>query len=551
MGSDLTCLARRASTHLDRWKMVPRSSPSSRLHQPADQKEPAMPDPRVAILGLMLESNRWSRPAGDEDFKSVCWLEGDAILKEARAATPGMPMEAAAFVKAMDATGPWQPVPILVASSFPAGPIEQATFERALAIMLDGLEAAQPLDAVYICNHGAMTATHTFDPDGEIVTRVREAVGPKTRIVMTLDLHANLSDRMVTACDLVVGYRTNPHVDMIERGEEAAFGLRRILLGQADPKTVLVRLPLTPASVNLLTNAGPYGELIDYGQKRQAEHSGGILNVSIFGGFVFSDTPKNGVAMVVTARRDHALAQRLANEIAERAWAMRSRFRKTLMPVANAVTYANVPDHVQVIYADSGDNPGGGGSGRTTELLMALHAAGAQDVLYGSFFDPALAAEAHKLGKGARFTARFNRDRGQAPWEQWDLPFEAEAEVVGLTDGRFVGKLGILQGRKVNLGPSAALRIGGLTVVVISARSQTADPMFFEMFDIDIAAAKTVVVKSRGHFRAGFRPWFPPEQVKEIDTAGLTSPVLERLPFEGLGRPSYPLDENATWAPTT
>ena len=140
-------------------------------------------------------------------------------------------------------------------------------------------------------------------------------------------------------------------------------------------------------------------------------------------------------------------------------------------------------------------------------------------------------------------------DRGQAPWEQWDLPFEAEAEVVGLTDGRFVGRLGLLQGRKVNLGPSAALRIGGLTVVVISARNQTADPMFFEMFGIDIGKAQTVVVKSRGHFRAGFRPWFPPEQVKEVDTAGLTSPVLERLPFEGLPRPSYPLDEDATWAP--
>jgi microcystin degradation protein MlrC len=119
---------------------------------------------------------------------------------------------------------------------------------------------------------------------------------------------------------------------------------------------------------------------------------------------------------------------------------------------------------------------------------------------------------------------------------------------VALTDGRFVGKLGLLHGRRVNLGPSAALRIGGLTVVVISARSQTADPMFFEMFGIDIGKARTVVVKSRGHFRAGFRPWFPPEQVKEIDTAGLTSPVLERLPFEGLPRPCYPLDEEATWA---
>jgi microcystin degradation protein MlrC len=506
-----------------------------------------MTRPRVAILGLLLESNRWSRPASEEDFRSSCWLEGDAILHEARLATPAMPMEAAAFVKAMDATGPWEPVPILLASSFPAGPIEQATFERVLVIMLAGLEAALPLDAAYICNHGAMTATHMFDPDGEIVRRVRQTIGPKTRLVMTLDLHANVSEQMVAPCDSVVGYRTNPHVDMIERGEEAAFTLRRMLAGLAEPKTALVRLPLTPASVNLLTNSGPYGELIDYGQKRQAEYAGAILNVSIFGGFVFSDTPKTGVASVVTARSDRGLAQALAHEICERAWAMRSRFRKMLMPVIEAVALANARERAPVIYADSGDNPGGGGSGRTTELLMALHAAGARDVIYGSFFDAALASEAHKLGKGARFVARFNRDRGEAPWEQWDLPFEAEAEVVGLSDGRFIGKLGLLQGRKVNLGPSAALRIGGLTVVVISARSQTADPMFFEMFGIDIGQARTVVVKSRGHFRAGFRPWFPPEQVKEVDTAGLTSPVLERLPFEGVQRPSYPLDEHATW----
>src|SRR5262249_13514569 len=232
----------------------------------------------------------------------------------------------------------------------------------------------------------------------------------------------------------------------------------------------------------------------------------------------------------------------------EREGAMRSRVRETFMPIPEAVANASDCDRAPLIYSDSGDNPGGGGTGRTTELLMALHASGAQGILYGSFFDAALAAEAHMLGKGSRFTARFNRDRGQAPWEQWDLPFEAEAEVVGISDGRFVGKLGLFQGRKINLGPSAALRIGGITVVVISARNQTADPMFFEMFGIDIGKAKTVVVKSRGHFRAGFRPWFPPEQVKEVDTAGLTSPVLERLPFEALPRPCYPLDEEATWA---
>src|SRR5215472_16929308 len=118
---------------------------------------------------------------------------------------------------------------------------------------------------------------------------------------------------------------------------------------------------------------------------------------------------------------------------------------------------------------------------------MALDAAGAEGVIYGSFFDPALAAEAHALGIGAKFAAGFNRNRGQAPWEQWDMPFEAEAEVLALSDGRFVGKLGLLQGRRVDVGPSAALRIDGLKVVVISARNQTADPMFFEMFGIEIA----------------------------------------------------------------
>lgn len=504
---------------------------------------------RVALVGLALESNRWSKPASEADFRSVCWLEGEAITTEARKAAPAMPMEAAGFVRAMDASGPWQPVPILLASSYPAGPIEEATFNVAVGQMEAGLRAAGNLDAVYICNHGGMTATHTFDPDGEMVARIRAAAGPKARVVMTLDLHANISERMVEGCDLVVGYRTNPHVDMLERGEEAAFALRRMLAGQADPKCVLVRLPLTPASVNLLTNAGPYGDLIDYGQKRQAELAGSILNVSLFGGFVFSDTPKNGLAAVVTARSDRGAALALANEISAKGWEMRSRFRKTLLPVAEAVAMALQADRKPVIYSDSGDNPGGGGSGRTSELLKALCEAGATDVLYGSFFDPDLAAEAHAKGLGARFTARFNRARGNAPWEHWDVPFEAEAEVVGLTDGRFVGKLGLFQGRSVNVGPSAALRIGCLTVVVISARNQTADPMFFEMFGLDIGKAKTVVVKSRGHFRAGFLPWFPPEQVKEVDTAGLTSPVLERLPFAGLPRPSYPLDEDATWTP--
>ncbi len=318
-----------------------------------------------------------------------------------------------------------------------------------------------------------------------------------------------------------------------------------MLAGLADPKSAFIRLPLTPASVNLLTASGPYGEMIDYGVRRRAELAGDILNVSIFGGFVFSDSTKNGVAIIVTARNDVERARMLALEIAELGWKNRARFRKKLTPLSEGVRMALNTNRPPGIYSDSGDNPGGGGTGRTTELLSALVWAGAQDVLVGSFFDPPLAKAAHAAGVGGRIRAQFNT----LPGLPCDAPLEADAEVIGLHDGTIVGRLGSAQGRTLHLGPSAALKIGGITVVIISDRMQTLDPMFFEMFGLDISKAKTVVVKSRGHFRSGFLPWFPPENVYEVDTEGLTSPVLERRQWQHIPRPSYPLDEDVSWSP--
>ena len=201
-----------------------------------------------------------------------------------------------------------------------------------------------------------------------------------------------------------------------------------------------------------------------------------------------------------------------------------------------------------LIFSDAGDNPGGGGGGDTTELLRALVSAGARGVLHGVFFDPALARAAFDAGMGATLNARFNTEQRT----RFSEPFEVEAQVVATNDEPFVGRRGIYGGRQINAQPSVALRIGGeggITVVVISNRYQYADPVFFEHLGLDVGAARTVCVKSRGHFRAGFDEWFEPEQVIEVDTAGLTSPVLERLPWQGLARPVFPLDDDASWSP--
>lgn len=504
-----------------------------------------MTAPRVALMGMILESNRFSRPAEMADFESLTLLDGEELLDEARKPTPSLAKEFSAFVRAMDATGDWMPAPILLAASHPLGPVKEAVFEHLAGRILDALD--ETVDAVYLCLHGAMVAEHLDDPDGELLARIRERVGADVPIVITLDLHANISDRMCAAVNLICGYRTNPHVDMAERGQEAAFALRRVLAGQVTPRIAHIKLPLAPASVALLTAIGPYGELIDFGQRRQAELSGAIMNVSVFGNFIFSDVPENGVSIVVTATEDRDVAMGLAEEIAKMAWRRRTDFRRDLTSIPDAVEMALDHARPPLILSEAGDNPGGGGSGRTTDLLSELIKADAQNVIYGSFFDPDLAADAHEAGIGSRILARFNRNRGPEDWELWDTPLEVDAEIVGLTDGDVVGRRGMLQGRRMYLGKSALLRIGGIDVVVISDRAQTSDPVFFEMFGVNIADANTVIVKSRGHFRAGFNIWFPHEQTYEIDTPGLTSPVLNRWNFTRMTRPSYPLDENTEW----
>jgi microcystin degradation protein MlrC len=381
------------------------------------------------------------------------------------------------------------------------------------------------------------------DPDGVLFATVREIVGPAVPIAATLDLHANVSQRMVDAVDVFIGYRTNPHLDMRERGAEAAAAIRD-MLADTKPQRALIRLPIVPPTVTLLTAAGPYAEMIALGQQRLGPE---ILNVSVMGGFAYSDSAKTGLSVVVTARRDRSAAAAVAREIAALGWANRDRFRARLTPLGEAVAKAVALERDRSLpalcFADVADNPGGGGRGNTTFLLRAFYEAGVAEALFGLFYDPPLAAEAQRAGLGASFTARFNR----AEATNFSEPWEAPATVTALSDGHCVGRRGIYAGTRLTLGPCAALRVGGITVVVVSHRVQCADPVFFEMMGLDIARARAVAVKSRGHFRGGFDEFFAPLQIVEVDLPGLTSPMLNRFQWTRLPRPVIPLDEGVEW----
>src|SRR5579883_368902 len=184
--------------------------------------------PHIALLGFAIECNRFAPVATRQHFSHFA---GAALIAEARTAAPRLHPEMPGFVAAMDAAGPWTPVPIVLAAAAPNGPVEHGFFAAILEEIRAGLSAAGRLDGVYICEHGAALTTEDDDPDGTLFAAVRAIVGPGVPVVATLDLHANISARMVEALDVFVGYRTNPHLDMRERGAEAAAALRQMLGG--------------------------------------------------------------------------------------------------------------------------------------------------------------------------------------------------------------------------------------------------------------------------------------------------------------------------------
>ena len=493
----------------------------------------------------MLESNARSPLATREEFAQNFVAHGAELEADWKSVHPRAPLTLTGFVDAMNASGPWTPLPLMCATVGASGPVEERFFLEVVEEHAERLRAALPVAGVFLSLHGGAIGAAEEDPEGVILERVRKLVGPAVPILATLDLHANVSRKMVDNASVLVAYRTNPHVDMAERGAECAALMREMLNGVASAAG-FVKLPFIPPSVTQNTKSGPYADIIAYGQSKMDAR---VMNVSVVSGFSLGDSVKNGMSVIVTTRGDKALAQSLAREIAQRAWDDRARYVPRLTSLEDATRMAlecgRDASKPALLFADVADNPGGGGRGNTVWILEAFHRAGVQDALLGIVYDPVLAAEAHARGKGARFLARFNRDETH----ELSGKFAAEAEVIGLHGGRLVGERGISAGHTINLGAMALLQLGAIRVAVVSVRQQAKDTAMFECFGIRIADARSVVVKSRGHFRAAFDLLFSDDRIVEVDVPGLTTPILTRVPYRHVPRPIYPLDPDMTWTP--
>ena len=497
---------------------------------------------RVAVGGISHETNTFSSiPTDLAQFQRRTLLRGVALLHASRRVGNVL----GGIVDTATTLG-WQLVPLLFASATPSGKVRRGTFETLTNELVRGLTDAhrnQPLDGILLVLHGAMVAEAIEDADGELLRRVRRAVGPETPVVVVFDFHANLTPAIVAYADLILGFETYPHIDTYERGSEAVRLLEQLNRRAIRPVHALRQVPmLVSLPAQWTDRSTPMGELVTLAAK--LKRSPGIVNVVLAGGFPYSDIRDAGLAVIVTTDDDPALAGRTSDRIARAAWERRERFQPDLMSLADAIQIARngASRPGPVVLADVADNPGAGGSGDGTVILSALLDAGIEGAAVAVITDPEAVALAERLGAGKRgrfpLGGKFDRQHGPT------LEVEARVRMVGEVSFTNRGPMGA--GSRTRLGRSAVLEVATagqpvIEVIVCEHRLQVLDPELFQAVGIAPEQRRVLVVKSSVHFRAAFEPLAG--RIVAVDGPGLSSPNLAALNYRRVRRPIWPLDE--------
>ena len=449
---------------------------------------------RVLIAGFQHETNTFApSKTGYDDF-----VRGGAFPAMARGedllAMRDINIPMGGFIGAMaDA----ELIPVLWAGATPAAHVTGDAFER---IASEIVGAADGMDAIYLDLHGAMVCEHLDDGEGELLDRLRRVVGPRIPIVASLDLHANVTEKMLARADALVAYRTYPHVDMAETGDRAAFLLRRLLQRGNALYRASRQIPFLIPLNGMCTPADPAQGI--YRALTEAEIRHG-LSLSFAMGFPAADFP--GCGPLVWGYGDSDAVEREVAGLANQIIAREPEWAVPLLEPEEAVRMAMkiaATASRPVVIADTQDNPGGGGDSDTTGTLRALVSCAAQDAAMGLMVDPSAAAAAHIAGPGADITIGLGGHSGVAG----DAPFHATFRVEQLCDGRCQYGGPMMHGKWSDVGPSARLALGGVQIVVSTHKDQMLDRNLYRMAGIEPERMKILVNKSSVHFRADFQP---------------------------------------------
>ncbi|HVL23923.1 MAG TPA: M81 family metallopeptidase [Thermomicrobiales bacterium] len=480
--------------------------------------------PRIAVGGIAHETNTFaSSPTTLADFRERALLTGDALLVNARGTDGALGGLIAA------AAGRAELLPTLFASATPAGMVAPAAFSTLREGLLARLSAHARrypgIDGVVLVLHGAMVVDGLADAEGALLREVREIAGPRCPVVAVIDFHANLSPPMVDAADLLIPYRTYPHVDTFARGEDALGLCLRLIAGTMHPHTAWRSLPLlSPLPAQTTTGNGAFASLAAHAAGLAAQP--GVLGVSLLPGFPYSDVPEAGASVLVTTDNDQDLAGAIADDLAARWWAQRAAMRTAGVPPAALDPALLRPAHEgPIVLADIADNPGAGAPGDGTALLRHVLDHGYTGVALATLPDPAAVAACHAAGSGA--TLRLAIGGTRSPWS--GAPVDGEWTVRHLGSGVFTNHGPMGAGGTTRLGRTATVERDGVAVILCERRVQTLEPAVFAACGIDPRQMSALIVKSSVHYRAAFGAIA--RAMIDVEAPGLSTSHLDTLPY--------------------
>lgn len=429
-------------------------------------------------------------------------------------------------------------VPLLRASAFPNGLIVRRDYDALLQELLQRLADAEqeggPVDGVLLDLHGAMVVDGIDDGDGDVIQAFRNVLGPQRPIVVTQDLHGNHTRARVQAADALVGFDTFPHVDMAERGVEAADIIAATVRGEIRPCMAIHQLPLFWSTPCQVTAHPPMDEVLKF--VHELESRPGIVCVTIATGFPWADVPEVGSSVTVVADGDDTLAQQTADELGQWIWTRRQRWYAAPMTVSEGLRRGEETGRFPIILADHADNTGGGSPGDSTEVLQTFIDLQLQAALVLYMVDPEVAEQAHQAGIGN--TIRVSLGGKSSPVQ--GNPVVGIAQVVETSDGAFAYDGPMFAGLTGSMGTSAWIRIGGINVVVVTAREQPFDMAFARSLGIDCSKFRYISLKSAAHFRAAFEPIAG--SIHNIDAAGIHTHDFSKLPSSKRTRSVFPVE---------
>jgi len=406
----------------------------------------------------------------------------------------------AGFIEAAEANG-WELVPTIFAAATPSAHVAKDAYERIAKLLVDGIAAAGRIDAVYLDLHGAMVAEHVDDGEGEILSRVRKLIGRELPLVVSLDLHANVTPEMFGHADALIAYRTYPHVDMAATGRACAKHLALLLQANQRFAKAFRQLPfLIPISWQATCDQPAKGIY----EKLAAFEGEAVPTLSFAPGFPAADFAHCGPS-VFAYGRTQADADAAADSIAALVEGHEDDFDGKIYSPDEGVCLAielSKTARKPVIIADTQDNPGAGGDSDTTGMLRALVRNRAERAATGVIYDPESARAAHQAGSGATVTLALGGKSGIPG----DAPYKETFVVEKLSDGNFIAPGPYFGGRAMQMGASACLRIGDVRVIVASHKAQLADQAMYRYVGIEPTEQKILVNKSSVHFRADFEP---------------------------------------------